>query len=186
MTPEEHSFSGGRGRRFCERISVYSRPHLPVLLSTDLLQWAEENEKLGSLRRVVQSPKLLGRYRNLHGETVRFFPACFRAVGPTYWVPVCSLSSFSLQPVKKKHRARMIEYFIDVARECFNIGNFNSLMAIICEYFCENTGFMGLLKCIHWKISFQRNSVLKKTKNKKGRRKEKEVFFFFFLKTVFF
>ncbi|XP_042113610.1 ras-GEF domain-containing family member 1B isoform X4 [Peromyscus maniculatus bairdii] len=34
-------------------------------------------------------------------------------------------------PVKKKHRARMIEYFIDVARECFNIGNFNSLMAII-------------------------------------------------------
>ncbi|KAJ7407638.1 hypothetical protein WISP_125475 [Willisornis vidua] len=34
-------------------------------------------------------------------------------------------------PVKKKHRARVIEYFIDVARECFNIGNFNSLMAII-------------------------------------------------------
>ncbi|KAJ7428314.1 Ras-GEF domain-containing family member 1B [Pitangus sulphuratus] len=33
--------------------------------------------------------------------------------------------------VKKKHRARVIEYFIDVARECFNIGNFNSLMAII-------------------------------------------------------
>ncbi|POI27429.1 hypothetical protein CIB84_008821, partial [Bambusicola thoracicus] len=35
------------------------------------------------------------------------------------------------KPVKKKHRARVIEYFIDVARECFNIGNFNSLMAII-------------------------------------------------------
>ncbi|PIO31343.1 hypothetical protein AB205_0013290, partial [Aquarana catesbeiana] len=34
-------------------------------------------------------------------------------------------------PVKKKHRARIIEFFIDVARECFNIGNFNSLMAII-------------------------------------------------------
>nr|XP_031360552.1 ras-GEF domain-containing family member 1B-like isoform X2 [Lonchura striata domestica] len=34
-------------------------------------------------------------------------------------------------PVKKKYRARVIEYFIDVARECFNIGNFNSLMAII-------------------------------------------------------
>ena len=25
----------------------------------------------------------------------------------------------------------MIEYFIDVAKECVNIGNFNSLMAII-------------------------------------------------------
>ncbi|KAA8592464.1 hypothetical protein FQN60_017919 [Etheostoma spectabile] len=34
-------------------------------------------------------------------------------------------------PVKKKHRARVVEFFIDVARECFNIGNFNSLMAII-------------------------------------------------------
>uniref|UniRef100_A0A672P2V1 RasGEF domain family member 1B n=1 Tax=Sinocyclocheilus grahami TaxID=75366 RepID=A0A672P2V1_SINGR len=38
-------------------------------------------------------------------------------------------------PVKKKHRARVIEFFIDVARECFNIGNFNSLMAIISECF---------------------------------------------------
>ncbi|XP_022079726.1 ras-GEF domain-containing family member 1B-like isoform X3 [Acanthaster planci] len=33
--------------------------------------------------------------------------------------------------IKKKHRAKLIEYFIDVARECYNIGNFNSLMAIM-------------------------------------------------------
>ncbi|XP_066549183.1 ras-GEF domain-containing family member 1A isoform X2 [Amia ocellicauda] len=33
--------------------------------------------------------------------------------------------------VKKKQRTRVVEFFIDVARECFNIGNFNSLMAII-------------------------------------------------------
>lgn len=33
--------------------------------------------------------------------------------------------------MKKKQRARILEFFIDVARECFNIGNFNSLMAII-------------------------------------------------------
>ncbi|CAG0914910.1 unnamed protein product, partial [Notodromas monacha] len=32
---------------------------------------------------------------------------------------------------KKKTRMKMIEYWIEVARECFNIGNFNSLMAII-------------------------------------------------------
>lgn len=38
-----------------------------------------------------------------------------------------------MQPAKKKQRAQVIEFFIDVARECFNIGNFNSLMAIICE-----------------------------------------------------
>lgn len=42
------------------------------------------------------------------------------------------------QPAKKKQRAQVIEFFIDVARECFNIGNFNSLMAIICEStFCD-------------------------------------------------
>uniref|UniRef100_A0A672PAB5 RasGEF domain family member 1B n=1 Tax=Sinocyclocheilus grahami TaxID=75366 RepID=A0A672PAB5_SINGR len=45
-------------------------------------------------------------------------------------------------PVKKKHRARVIEFFIDVARECFNIGNFNSLMAIISECFA-NKQVMG-------------------------------------------
>ena len=28
-------------------------------------------------------------------------------------------------------RVKIIEYFIDVAKECINIGNFNSLMAII-------------------------------------------------------
>ncbi|KAL7990285.1 hypothetical protein Chor_013715 [Crotalus horridus] len=33
--------------------------------------------------------------------------------------------------VKKKQRTRIMEFFIDVARECFNIGNFNSMMAII-------------------------------------------------------
>ena len=37
----------------------------------------------------------------------------------------------SNQNVKKKQRVKVIEYFIEVARECFNIGNFNSLMAII-------------------------------------------------------
>lgn len=44
------------------------------------------------------------------------------------------LPSSGVQPVKKKHRARVLEFFIDVAQECFNIGNFNSLMAIISEY----------------------------------------------------
>ncbi|KAG7271517.1 hypothetical protein CRUP_007506 [Coryphaenoides rupestris] len=33
--------------------------------------------------------------------------------------------------VKRKTRARVAEFFIDVAKECFNIGNFNSLMAIL-------------------------------------------------------
>ncbi|XP_068085159.1 ras-GEF domain-containing family member 1B [Anabrus simplex] len=33
--------------------------------------------------------------------------------------------------VKKKQRVKVMEYWIETARECFNIGNFNSLMAII-------------------------------------------------------
>lgn len=33
--------------------------------------------------------------------------------------------------LKKKNRVKLVEYFIDVAKECINIGNFNSLMAII-------------------------------------------------------
>jgi len=32
---------------------------------------------------------------------------------------------------KKKHRVRTIEFWIEVARECVNIGNFNSMMGII-------------------------------------------------------
>lgn len=47
----------------------------------------------------------------------------------------------SPQPAKKKQRAQVIEFFIDVARECFNIGNFNSLMAIICEWACPGLGY---------------------------------------------
>jgi hypothetical protein len=37
----------------------------------------------------------------------------------------------------------MLEFFIDVARECFNIGNFNSMMAIICE--CLSAGGLPVL-----------------------------------------
>ncbi|XP_051153527.1 uncharacterized protein LOC127276881 [Leptopilina boulardi] len=33
--------------------------------------------------------------------------------------------------IKKKQRVRVVEYWIETARECFNFGNFNSLMAII-------------------------------------------------------
>lgn len=32
---------------------------------------------------------------------------------------------------KKKQRVRVVEFWVEVGRECFNIGNFNSLMAII-------------------------------------------------------
>lgn len=42
-----------------------------------------------------------------------------------------TLKPICLQHLKKKNRVKLVEYFIDVAKECINIGNFNSLMAII-------------------------------------------------------
>ena len=54
------------------------------------------------------------------------------------------------QPAKKKQRAQVIEFFIDVARECFNIGNFNSLMAIICEWAGQAWGPQGKCSQRRW------------------------------------
>ncbi|VDK26694.1 unnamed protein product [Anisakis simplex] len=41
------------------------------------------------------------------------------------------VASEILRHSKKQHRVQVIEYFIDVAKECINVGNFNSLMAIV-------------------------------------------------------
>ena len=42
-----------------------------------------------------------------------------------------ALNASLSQAVKKKTRVRLVEYWIEVAKECYHIGNFNSLMAII-------------------------------------------------------
>ena len=36
-----------------------------------------------------------------------------------------------LRHSRKRYRVKTIEYFIEVAKECINVGNFNSLMAIV-------------------------------------------------------
>lgn len=36
-----------------------------------------------------------------------------------------------VQGNKKKHRAKIVEYYVEVATECYDKGNFNSAMAII-------------------------------------------------------
>ncbi|XP_077999248.1 ras-GEF domain-containing family member 1B-like [Glandiceps talaboti] len=59
--------------------------------------------------------------------------------------------------IKKKHRARLIEYFIDVAKECFNIGNFNSLMAILAGL---NMSPVARLKKTWAKVNTQKFEVL--------------------------
>ncbi|XGW30970.1 hypothetical protein V3C99_009715 [Haemonchus contortus] len=66
----------------------------------------------------------LGRNRNGPTGSIAFYIEWFNR-----------LSSFAatevLRQLKKKHRVEVIEYFIDVAKECCEIGNFNSLMAIV-------------------------------------------------------
>ena len=41
--------------------------------------------------------------------------------------------SFIFKGPKKKLRAKIIEYYVEVATECYDKGNFNSAMAIIGE-----------------------------------------------------
>lgn len=58
--------------------------------------------------------------------------------------------------MKKKQRARVVEFFIDVARECFNIGNFNSLMAIICKLLISRAPLHSSGGLVHprWLLNF--------------------------------
>ncbi|XP_013363846.1 PREDICTED: ras-GEF domain-containing family member 1A isoform X1 [Chinchilla lanigera] len=74
------------------------------------------------------------------GSVTCLVPQCRGDVAKTYsleaydsWFNCLSMlvATEVCRVVKKKHRTRMLEFFIDVARECFNIGNFNSMMAII-------------------------------------------------------
>lgn len=58
---------------------------------------------------------------------------------------------------KKKQRVRVIEFWIETARECFNIGNFNSLMAIIAGL---NLSPISRLKKTWSKIQSAKFSVL--------------------------
>uniref|UniRef100_A0A669DW33 RasGEF domain family, member 1Bb n=1 Tax=Oreochromis niloticus TaxID=8128 RepID=A0A669DW33_ORENI len=66
----------------------------------------------------------LGFFRKRKTSNLEAYVSWFNRLSYLVATEIC-------MPMKKKHRARIIEFFIDVAQECFNIGNFNSLMAII-------------------------------------------------------
>lgn len=59
--------------------------------------------------------------------------------------------------LKKKHRVKLIQFFIDTAKECFNIGNFNSLMAIIGGL---NLGAVSRLKRTWAKVNTDKLEIL--------------------------
>uniref|UniRef100_A0A2K5HZI2 Ras-GEF domain-containing protein n=1 Tax=Colobus angolensis palliatus TaxID=336983 RepID=A0A2K5HZI2_COLAP len=103
----------------------------PKLLQL-LAEWTEtfprdfqEESTIGHLKDVVgriapcDEPCFSDKTSNLEAYVKWFNRLCYLVA-----TEIC-------MPAKKKQRAQVIEFFIDVARECFNIGNFNSLMAII-------------------------------------------------------
>ena len=59
--------------------------------------------------------------------------------------------------LKKRHRVRILDYFIDVAKECFNLGNFNSLMAIIAGL---NMSPVSRLRRTWAKVNLQKFEIL--------------------------
>lgn len=59
--------------------------------------------------------------------------------------------------VKRKQRVRVIEWWVEVGRECFNIGNFNSLMGIIAGL---NMSTVSRLKKTWSKVQSAKFSVL--------------------------
>ncbi|XP_035791919.1 ras-GEF domain-containing family member 1B-like isoform X2 [Anopheles albimanus] len=62
-----------------------------------------------------------------------------------------------LRSPRKRHRARAVEFWIETGRECFNRGNFNSLMAIIATL---TGGPIGRLKKTWSKVTSSSSSLL--------------------------
>ncbi|XP_058063355.1 ras-GEF domain-containing family member 1B-like [Anopheles bellator] len=62
-----------------------------------------------------------------------------------------------LRSPRKRHRARAVEFWIETGRECFNRGNFNSLMAIIATL---TGGPIGRLKKTWTKVTSSSSSLL--------------------------
>ncbi|KAL3080027.1 hypothetical protein niasHT_034585 [Heterodera trifolii] len=70
----------------------------------------------------ANSPNCLGEHPPR--GTVRHYVAWFNQLSAL-------VASEVLRHAHKRHRAKSVEFYIEVAKECVNCGNFNSLMAIV-------------------------------------------------------
>ncbi|XP_073913573.1 ras-GEF domain-containing family member 1C isoform X2 [Castor canadensis] len=98
-------------------ISYRTKP--PASIHRELLGVCSDPYTLAQQLTHVELPCFSDKTNNLEAYVKWFNRLCYLVA-----TEIC-------MPAKKKQRAQVIEFFIDVARECFNIGNFNSLMAII-------------------------------------------------------
>ncbi|XP_061515669.1 ras-GEF domain-containing family member 1B isoform X2 [Anopheles gambiae] len=93
--------------------------------------------------------------------------SCYRGTGPTgsnllayvQWYNRLTyvVATDILRSPRKRHRARAVEFWIETGRECFNRGNFNSLMAIIATL---TGGPIGRLKKTWTKVTSSSSSLL--------------------------
>ncbi|XP_054613152.1 ras-GEF domain-containing family member 1B-A-like [Dunckerocampus dactyliophorus] len=80
---------------------------------------------------IVKTPKVKRQSSNLEA-----YVKWFNRLSSLVATEIC-------MPTKKKHRARVVKFFIGVAQQCLDIGNFNSFMAIIAGM---NTSSVSRLK----------------------------------------
>ncbi|KAL1122071.1 hypothetical protein AAG570_003477, partial [Ranatra chinensis] len=64
-------------------------------------------------------------------EFVQGFVADSRIVELSFKDPKLTRNYEAYTEKSKKHRIRVIEFWIETGKECFTLGNFNSLMAIV-------------------------------------------------------
>uniref|UniRef100_A0AC35U7T6 Ras-GEF domain-containing protein n=1 Tax=Rhabditophanes sp. KR3021 TaxID=114890 RepID=A0AC35U7T6_9BILA len=62
--------------------------------------------------------------KNTVSSSIRFYISWFNQL-------TAFIATEIIRHSRKRYRVKAIEYFIDVAKECINIGNFNSMMAIV-------------------------------------------------------
>ncbi|EPY87693.1 ras-GEF domain-containing family member 1C [Camelus ferus] len=110
-------------------ISYRTKP--PASIHRELLDICSDPYTLAQQLTHVELPCFTEKTNNLEAYVKWFNRLCYLVA-----TEIC-------MPAKKKQRAQVIEFFIDVARECFNIGNFNSLMAIISQSQCGGNQDQG-------------------------------------------
>uniref|UniRef100_A0A182PT39 Ras-GEF domain-containing protein n=1 Tax=Anopheles epiroticus TaxID=199890 RepID=A0A182PT39_9DIPT len=92
-------------------------------------------------------------YRGAHGSTGSNLLAYVQWYNRLTYVVATDI----LRSPRKRHRARAVEFWIETGRECFNRGNFNSLMAIIATL---TGGPIGRLKKTWTKVTSSSSSLL--------------------------
>lgn len=190
MTPEEHRFSGGRGRRFRECISVYSRPHLPVLLSPQTCY--SERKKTRNLEAYVE---WFNRLSYLVATEICMVRQCIFSSDPfscflsNCWAHVLGscLLTVTFLPAREEETQSENDWILHrrgsrvFQHRKLQFLDGNNLWVFLWEHW-----FYGAFKIYPLKNFFPEKLCPEENKNKKQKRKEERKGNLSFLKTSFF